>query len=111
MDQENIGHFLIGNCANPITWLRKTLAPSHIGGAWEKQICFTGSTLSSIEKSHGYSLSDESFKNLIREKEAILNSRLLLVETLNAACSYKPLLPADFLTMKRKVAVASLVKL
>ena len=59
--------------------------------------------LSSLMKTHGHMLDDESFRTVIVEAEAIINSRPLTVDTISDPDSPNPLSPANILTMKPTV--------
>ena len=74
-----------------------------MGGVWERQIRSARAILSSLLKTHGESLDDESLITLMTEVEGILNSRPLTVETINDPTSFQPLSPINLLTMKSKV--------
>ena len=54
-----------------------------MGGVWEKQIRSTITTLSSLIRTHNMSLDEESLSTLFAEVEAIVNSRSMVVETIN----------------------------
>ena len=56
-------------------------------------------------KTHGKSQDDESLLTLTTEAEGILNSQPLTVETINDPGSFKPLSPANILTMKSKAVM------
>ena len=72
---------------------------SHMGGVWERQIRNVRNILAGLLLQHGNQLDDESFRTLLCEVEAILNSRPLTTvsddpDDLNA------LSPHQLLTMK-----------
>ena len=56
-------------------------------------------------KTHGKSQDDESLLTLTTEAEGILSSQPLTVETINDPGSFKPLSPANILTMKSKAVM------
>ena len=76
---------------------------SHMGGAWERQIWSARAILSSVLRTHSTTLDDESLNTFFREIKAIVNSRPLVVETINDVNSELILSPTNFLTMKSKV--------
>ena len=75
---------------------------SHMGVVWERQIRSTHDILSSILKTHSTSLDDESLNSFFTEIQAIMNSRPLVVETINDVNS-EVTSPKNLLTMKSKV--------
>ena len=74
------------------------------GGAWEQQIRSARMILSSLLKTHGRILTDESLLTLLVEMEAIFNSPPLITETINDVTSLIPLSPIK-LKMKSKSAM------
>ena len=52
-----------------------------MGGIWERQIRSARYVIAAL--THGKSLDDESLRALMTEVEAIINSRLLTVETMS----------------------------
>ena len=102
MQDEKIREFLHKNGAD-FEWKRNPPHASHMGGAWERHIRSARSIFSSLLTTHGHSLNDESFRTLLTEVEAIINSRPLTVDTLNDVNSPAPLTPNHLLTMKCKV--------
>ena len=61
-----------------IDWIRNPAMASNFGGAWERQI---PNTMAALMKQHGHSLDDESLKTVLREVEAVVNSRPLTTES------------------------------
>ena len=78
---------------------------SHIGGVWERQIRSARNILSSLMKTHGASLDEESLNTLFVEVESIVNSRPLVVKTINDVNSRAALSPSHILTMKSKAVI------
>ena len=78
---------------------------SHMGGVWERQIRSVRTILLSILKTHITSLDDESLNTFFTEIEAIMNSRPLVVDTINDVNREVILSPANLLTMKSKVTM------
>ena len=69
-----------------------------MGGVWERQIRSARNILLSLMNTHGASLV---------EVEGIVNSRPLVVETINGVNSQAALSPSHILTMKSKVVMPS----
>ena len=105
MDHKKIEHFLQDNGTDWLIWNKNTPTASHMGGVWERQIRSARSILSSLLKTHGHSMNDESLNTLMTEVEAILNSRPLAVELLNDGSSINPICPSNILSMKSKVVM------
>ena len=103
MDHERINRFIQMNGGEWMCWKRNPPKASHMGGIWERQIRSARSILSSLLLTHGESLNDESFRTLLTEVEAILNSKPLTYQNLNDPNSPLPLSPANLLTMKSKL--------
>ena len=60
-----------------IDWVFNPPAASHIGGAWERKIKSTRKILTGLMDEYGHCLIEESFRTLMCEVEAIINSRFL----------------------------------
>lgn len=103
LDDDKIKTYLLEKGADWIKWKRNTPAASHMGGVWERQIRSARSILSSLLRTHGHSLNDESFRTLLVEVESILNSRPLTTDVLSDPHSLLPLTPNHLLTMKSKI--------
>ena len=61
-------------------WIDLKLNPpsaSHMGGSWERQIRTVRSVLAPLLEECGSQLNDESFHTLMKEDQAIVNSRPL----------------------------------
>ena len=78
---------------------------SHMGGIWERQIRSARNILASLLRTHSSSLDEESLNTLFTEVEAIVNSRPLVVETINDVNSEVALSPSHLLMMKPKVVM------
>ena len=74
-----------------------------MGGIWERQIRSARGILASLLQTHGHSLDKESLQTLMSETEAVINSRPLIVETINEGQGFKPLSPNNLLTTSSKV--------
>ena len=83
MDHNKIREFLLKENADWIQWKMNPPLASHMGGVWERQIRSARATLSSILKTCSTSLDDETLNTFFTEIEAIVNSRPLVVETIN----------------------------
>ena len=60
-----------------IQWIFNPPAGSHFGGIWERQIRTVRKVLSQLSREFGDQLDEESFRTLMCEVEAIVNSRPL----------------------------------
>ena len=74
-----------------------------MGGVWERQIPSAKSILAALLKIHGHSLKDEGLRTPAAEKETIIKSRPLTLESLSDVNSEIPLSPSNLLTMKSDV--------
>jgi len=105
MNDAKISFFLANLGTQWLTWKKNPPAASHMGGIWERQIRSIRNILTSLLKTHGTSLDDESLQTRLTETEAIINSRPLTVETLSDPTSSIPISPSNILTMKTKVVM------
>ena len=103
LDNKRIGDFLRSQDADWVVWERNPPYASNFGGVWERQIRSARRILEGLLLTHSKSLHDESFRTLLCETEAIINSRPLTVESLSDATSLTPLSPSTLLTKKSKV--------
>lgn len=76
---------------------------SHMGGSWEQQIRTVRNILASMLEESGRQLDDESFRTLMKEVQAIVNSRPLALNDMSSTDSPQPLTPNHLLTMKTRV--------
>ena len=76
-----------------------------MGGVWERQIRSARTILSSLIRTYSMSLNEESLSTLLAEIEAIVNSRPVVVETINNVNSEVEVSPRHILTMKSKVVM------
>ena len=76
---------------------------SYMGGSWERQIRTVRSILAAMLEESGRQLDDESFRTLIKEVQAIVNSRPLALNDMSSTDSPQPLTPNHLLIMKSKV--------
>ena len=93
---------------NSAYWIQCKRNPplaSHMGGVWERQIQSARHILSSLMKTHGASLDEESLNTLFIEVESIANSTPLVMEISNDVNSQAALLLSHILTMKLKVVM------
>ena len=105
VNQKKVGEFMLQNSADWIQWKRNPPLASHMGGVWERQIRSARNILSSLMKTHGASLDEESLNTLFIDVEGIANSIPLVVEAINDVNSQAALLPSHILTMKSKVVM------
>ena len=103
VNQKKVGEFMLQKSADWIQWKRNPPLASYMGGVWERQIRSARNILSSLMKTHGVSLDEESLNTLFVKVEGIVNSRPLVVETINDPNSQAALSPSHILTMKSKV--------
>ena len=75
MDQQKINDFMRDNGGEWMLWKRNLPSASSMGGVWERQIRSARTILTSLLKTHGTSLNDESLHTLLIEVEAIVISR------------------------------------
>ena len=77
----------------------------NIGGVWERQIRSARTILSSLIRTHSISLDKESLTTLFAEVEVIVNSRPMVVVSINDVNSEVAISPSHILTMKSKVVM------
>ena len=111
VNQKKLWEFMLQNSADWIQWKRNPPLASHMGGVWERQIQSARNILSSLMKTKGASLDEESLNTLFVEVEVIVHSRALLVETINDFKSHAAISPSHILTMKLKVVMLHLAYL
>jgi hypothetical protein len=85
-----------------IEWIFNPPAASHMGGVWERQIRSVRKILAGILHENGEQLDDESFRTMLCEVEAIVNSRPLTFPSTDPN-NLNPISPSDILTMKTKI--------
>ena len=85
-------------------WIFNPPSASHMGGIWERQIRTTRKILTVLLHEHGSRLDDESFRTLLCEVEAIINSRPLTFASSDPD-DLNPLSPSNLLTMKTSVVL------
>ena len=105
MDQQKINDFIRDNDDEWMLWKRNPPSASNMGGVWERQIRSARTILTSLLKTHGTSLNDESLHTLLIEVEAIVNSCPLTTDLLNDANRMIPLSPINLLTLKSGVVM------
>ena len=103
MDQQKINDFMRDQSGEWLLWKRNPPSASNIGGVWERQIRSARTILTSLLKTHGTSLNDESLCTLLIEVEAIVNSCPLTTDLLSDANRMMPLSPGNLLTLKSRV--------
>ena len=102
MDNKTIGDFLLEKRADWIVWKKNQPMASHMGGVLGRQIRSARTILSSLIRTHSMSLNEKSLSTLFAEVGAIVNSRPIVVETINDVNSKVALSPSHILTMKSK---------
>ena len=85
-----------------IDWIFNPPAASHMGGVWERQIRSTRKVLAGLMEEYGHCLDEESFRTLMCEVEAIVNSRPLTTVS-GEPGDLEPLTPNHILTTKSTV--------
>ena len=103
MDDSKVHEFLLSEGCDWISWKKNPPSASHMGGVWERQIRSIRTILTALMKRHSAILNDESFRTLMVEAEAIINSRPLTVENLSDPAGPAPLSPIQLLTFKSNV--------
>ena len=103
MDEARIHNFLLDRGCNWFEFKMNPPSASHMGGVWERQICSVCAILCAILQSSGQQLDDESFRTVMCEAEAIVNSRLLPTDGLTTPSLPEPLTPNHLLTMKANI--------
>ena len=83
-------------------WIFNPPLSSHMGGVWERQIRTIRKVMAGILKEHGERLDDESFRTLLCEIEAIVNSRPITFISSDPD-DLQPLSPNNLLTMKSSI--------
>ena len=102
VENKRIGDFLLRKRADCIVWKKNPSMASHMGGVWATQIRSATTILSSLIRTHSVSLNEESLGTLFAEVEAIVNSRPIVVETINDVNSEVTMSPSHILKMKSK---------
>lgn len=85
-----------------IDWTFNPPAASHMGGVWERQIKTTRKILAGLMDEYGHCLDEESFRTLLCEVEAVINSRPLTTVS-GEPDDLEPLTPNHILTTKSNV--------
>ncbi|XP_028408116.1 uncharacterized protein LOC114530710 [Dendronephthya gigantea] len=85
-----------------IEWLFNTPTASHMGGVWERQIKSIRKILAGLLYEHGSRLDEESFRTLLCEVEAVINSRPLTMISSDPT-DLHPLTPNHILTTKSSI--------
>ena len=95
MDKEKVSLYLL---KASIDWTFNPPSASHFGGVWERQIRTVRKVLASLLLDHGDCLDDESYRTLLCEVEAIVNSRPITTVS-DSPNDYSPLTPNDILNI------------
>ena len=86
-------------------WKKNPPAGNPVGGIWEQQIRSARVVMTSLLRTHGSSLNDDALNTLQIEVEALLNSRLVIVETIADGTSEAAISSSSLLTMKSKIVM------
>ena len=105
MANKRIRDFLLGKRADWIVWKKNPPMTSHKDGVSERQIRSARTILSSLIRTHSMSLDETSLSTLFAEVEAIVNSRPMVIETINDVNSEVTILSSHILIMKSKVVM------
>ena len=103
MDENKVRSTLLEENCEWFSFKMNPPSASHMGGSWERQIRTVRSILTSLLAESGRQLDDESFRTLLKEIQAVVNSRPLALNDMSSADSPVPLTPNHLLTMKSKV--------
>ena len=104
MNHSGISNYLEEHGGEWINWKRNPPFAGNIGRVWEWQIQSAIMVLSSLLKTHGRSLTDESLQTQLVEVDAVANSRPLK-QIINGMTSWIPLRLINLLTMKSKIVM------
>ena len=105
MDQQRINDFMRDNSGEWMLWKQNLPSASNMGGVWERQIRSARTILTSLLKTHGTTLNNESLPTLLIEVEAIGHSCPLTKNLLSDVNSMMPLSPINLLTLKSRVVM------
>ena len=103
IDHEKVREFLLTRNCDWLVWKKNPPEASHMGGVWERQIRSIRSIFTALMKNHPAMLTDESFRTLMTETEAIINSRPLTVDPACDPNDLQPISPMRILTLKSDV--------
>ena len=106
MDQEKIRSRLLKDDCEWINFKMNPPSSSHMGGSWEREIRTVRNVLAGLLEESGRQLDDECFRTLMKEVQAIVNSRPLTLNDMSSTDSPELLTPSHILTMKLKVLIA-----
>ena len=105
MDNKKIGYFLPEKRTDWIVWMKNPTMASHMGVVWGRQIRSARSILLSLMKTHSMNLVEESLSTWFTEVEAIVNSRPMVVGTINNVNGEVAISPSHILIVKSKGVV------
>ena len=108
MGQQKINDFMIENGGEWMLCKQNPPLASNMGGVWERQIRSARTILTSLLKTHGSNLNDESLRTLLIDVEVIVNSRPFTTDLLSDVNSMVPLSPINLLTLKSRVVMPTL---
>ena len=103
MDEDKIRSTLLEDNCDWFSFKTNPPYASHMGGSSERQIRTVRSVLTSLLEETGRQLDDETFRTLLKEVQAIVNSRPMALNDMSSPDLPDPLTPNHLLTMKSKV--------
>lgn len=84
MDEDKVRNTLLEENCEWVSFKMNPPAASHMGGSWERQISTVRSILSSLLEEAGHQLDDESSRTLLKEVQAVVNSRPLALNDMSS---------------------------
>ena len=103
MDDSHLQCYLSNLGCDYVVFKHNVPSASHMGGVWERQIRTVRNVPISLMHDFGAILDDETLRTFFCEVMAIVNSRLLAVNSLNDPLAAEPLTPNHLLTMRSKI--------
>ena len=108
MDEDKVRNTLLEENCEWVSFKMNPPSASHMGGSWERQIRTVRSVLGSLLEEASHQLDDESFRTLLKEVQAVVNSRPLALNDMASPDSTEPLTPNHLLTLKSNVLMPPL---
>ena len=103
MDEDKVRSTLLEDNCDWFSFKTNPPYASHMGGSWERQIRTVRSVLTPLLEETGRQLDDETFRTLLKEIQAIVNSRPMALNDMSSPDLPDPLTRNHLLTMKSKV--------
>jgi len=75
MDEDKVRNTLLEENCEWVSFKMNAPSASHMGGSLERQIRTVRSVLASLLGEAGHQLDDESFRTLLKEVQAVVNSK------------------------------------